>query len=143
MADLPDALAMLKLLPDVDAFMLEVSRAVSEKPWFCIPRRISPRLHHLPRDVTGECVECEYRGPFDRLLTHECSAPPRLTKSPEWWASKLIRQCDPLEAEKAMSAILKPSSQWAGWWKEYCFATPFQKIAVALVAQDKWRIGPK
>jgi len=117
----PNALDMLKL--DQDAFMLEVSRVVSPKPWKHTGAIIDD-------DGVVHCSQCG------------CMIPPQLEQSAEWWAFKLSRQCPPGELCNAIWCFVNSTIAYENgslYW--YIIeATPLEQIAVALVALRKWRM---
>jgi len=136
----PNALEMLKL--DPDTFMLEVSRAVSD-----------PRLwvHNPSYDKVQKLWTCRCHKEWTThraLLTdgaEPCPVPPTLTESPEWWA---FRMRDQVYATKGMGLVMAAedvsgitnnhgrTDAWFAW-----YSTPFEQIAVCLVALGKWEIG--
>jgi len=166
--DKPNALDMLKL--DPDAFMLEVSRVVSPQPrlhnWTIVPQQeglfqctecnatysLGPKLNAwmIVHKVTyGESVRVLNETEFG------CPIPPLLTESPEWWARELRDRVTQLEKElmppeprmfNAAARVLcgkttVEDGEESVVWSDFYYATPYEQIAVALVALGHWQIG--
>lgn len=146
----PSALEMLKLEPD--QFMVEVSRAISEKPW----------LHHSKygpiypfdcpppegEDRDGEDDVCIYCGehPIWKMLSEigSCSVPPTLTDPPEVIAFRLRDEAVNTVGELAIDVSVgkvfnvNPIQDMLA---HYAYrASPYEQIAVCFVALGKWRI---
>ena len=131
----PNALDMLKL--DPDAFMVEVSRAISPKPWG--HRRVRPKgLMASPNDLCFNCQEF--------AVGDECPVPPTITDPPEVVARKLrdkanismvrraIRECGFTQDSTNDSAV-----HALDYWYAYD-ATPYEQITCCLVARGLWQV---
>jgi hypothetical protein len=138
-----DAMEMLKLGPD--AFMVEVSRAISPKPWKhelgpVLPVPQCSRCGHVWKDATDYHTD-----------STDCSVPPPITDHPAVVAERLIDMWRHRPMEWSSASVILRTMQWEcgcrdGWAYSYWFgfiASTAQRIAVCLVALDLWQIGEK
>ena len=157
---LSNALNMLKLEPD--AFMVEVSRAISPKPWHHSLRERSPKT---PEERCSRCdarrgvrlgfayemigVDTPWMSKLTREDTEYCPVPPTITDPPEVVSRKLrdkanismvrraIRECGFTQDSTNDSAV-----HALDYWYAYD-ATPYEQIACCLVALGKWQVKEK
>ena len=131
----PDAIEMLKL--DPDAFMVEVSRAISPKPWTHDYGDNYPRTN---------CLHC---GKYVSDMPCEC-VPPPITDHPAVVAETLRNRCMDggenheaalLEAVGLLCRHLEVTVVYYMWFG--FLASPAERITVCLVALGHWQIKEK
>jgi len=155
-ASLPDALEMLKL--PTDKFLVEVSRAISPKPWPHKARAVD--AGEMP---PVECVQCDEQWDSDLMRRREhspCPVPPIITESLADVAETLRKQLKSstcvvglhktpdmylLKLGRAIKLMMPADWKVRGYdcWRWWGWATPEQRIACFLVALGYWRIGEK
>lgn len=144
MTEKPIAAEMLKLHEtDPDAFWLEVSRAISPKPW----------PHHCMAVDSGpippvECARCDAQwdsGLMRRRDHSQCPVPPELTDPPEVVAATLLQDVKQRNSVKSNEAAIgvameslfgiRPNHRFRFW----LILSASERVACCLIALDKWR----